>query len=290
MQYSVKKSIYVGIVTFNPELTRLQENLSAISPQVERIVICDNGSMNFKNIQSLLENYSNITVLSLQTNSGIAHALNQLMNFGMKHDYDWMLALDQDSVCSDDYLRKLQRFIDFSHNIGIIAPTILDRNIGSVGHEVAHEYRFVRTCITSGALYRIDSWSKVDGYDESMFIDSVDFEYCYRIRKAGFKILLAKEPRLLQEVGHSEYRRFLFFKVLVNNHSAFRKFYIARNNVYFPLKHHLSLFFIRGVLRNILLLLKITLYETDKKKKIKSSISGWREGMRAGLEGGKNAH
>ena len=76
----------------------------------------------------------------------------------------------------------------------------------------------------------------------------------------------------------------------MNNHSAFRKFYIARNNVYFPLKHHLPLFFIRGVLRNILLLLKITLYETDKKKKIKSSISGWREGMRAGLEGGKNAH
>ena len=72
MQYSVKKSIYVGIVTFNSELTRLQENLSAISPQVERIVICDNGSTNFKNIQSLLENYSNITVLSLQTNSGIA--------------------------------------------------------------------------------------------------------------------------------------------------------------------------------------------------------------------------
>ena len=61
----------------------------------------------------------------------------------------------------------------------VAAPTIQDQIVGAVGHEIKKGYRQVRTCISSGMIARIDCWRKVGGYDEYLFIDSVDFDFCY---------------------------------------------------------------------------------------------------------------
>lgn len=161
-------------------------------------------------------------------------------------------------------------------NLGIVAPVIIDRNVGVVGHNPSKKYSHVNTCITSGAFSKISAWEKIGKYDESMFIDSVDFEYCYRMRKNGFGVIQVKDVTLLHELGESSKKNFLFWKVNVTGHSAFRKYYIARNNVYYPLKHHLWLHFIRGNIRNLGLILIVLLYETPKKEKVRSICKGWR--------------
>ena len=84
-----------------------------------------------------------------------------------------------------------------------------------------------------------------------MFIDSVDFEYCYRMRKCGYGVIQVRDVQLLHELGKSQKRRLLFWKIDVTGHSAFRKYYIARNNVYYPLKHRMWLRVLRGNIRNI---------------------------------------
>ena len=38
--------IYAGIVTFNPDIERLKQNINAISIQVDQVVVFDNGSDN----------------------------------------------------------------------------------------------------------------------------------------------------------------------------------------------------------------------------------------------------
>ena len=112
-----------------------------------------------------------------------------------------------------------------------------------------------------------------------MFIDSVDFEFCYRVRQAGYQVIQVKEVRLLHEIGNCRKRRFLFWKVNVTSHSAFRKYYIARNNVYYPLKHKLWLLFFRGIFRNIGLCFTVLLYEEDKKNKLRAILDGWHDGV-----------
>ena len=198
-----------------------------------------------------------------------------------------MLSLDQDSVCNENYVAKMEPYLTVETKLGIVAPVIVDRHIGVVGHNPQSEYAHVNTCITSGAFSNIQAWKSIDKYDESLFIDSVDFEYCYRMRKNGYGVIQVKNVYLLHEIGNSQKKRFLFWKVDVTGHSAFRKYYIARNNIYYPMKHHLWLHFIRGNIRNLQLIMIVMLYEQSKKEKIAAICKGWRDsfGMRINKNG-----
>lgn len=271
--------IFAGIVSFNPSMKRLKENIDAIKPQVKRIVIFDNGSLNQAEVVNCYSNEA--IILKSDKNIGIAAALNRLIEWGEKNGYQWMISLDQDSVCDFDFVEKMIPFLGITSNIGIAAPVIVDRNIGIIGHNPSETWSEVRTCITSGAFNSIKAWRTVGGYDETMFIDSVDFEYCYRLRKNGYKVIQVKRIKLIHELGVSEKRKFLFWKVDVNGHSAFRKYYIARNSVYYPLKHHLWLHLLRGNFRNMWLLVKTLLYEKNKKNKCQNIIRGWISGYKA---------
>lgn len=274
-------NIYAGIVSYNPELKRLQENISAIQCQMSAVVIFDNGSNNINEIQMLVSKFMNVVLLKSERNLGIAAALNQLMQWGYEKKYDWMLSLDQDSVCEKNFVKKMTPYLAVEQNLGVVAPVIMDRNIGVVGHNPKSEYAHVNTCITSGSFSRISAWKEIGKYDESMFIDSVDFEYCYRMRKYGYGVIQVRDVQLLHELGKSQKKRVGLWKINITGHSAFRKYYIARNNVYYPLKHRLWLRLIRGNLRNIGMIVCTILYENDKKNKIVAICKGWKGAYQA---------
>ena len=276
------EGLYAGIVSYNPDIKRLRENIISIQNQVPKVVIFDNGSANVDLVQELILEFENIELIKSETNIGIAAALNRLMKWGQLKNYEWMLSLDQDSVCDNNYVKKMQPYLTVEAKLGIVAPVIVDRHIGVVGHNPRSDYAHVNTCITSGAFSRISAWSAVGKYDESMFIDSVDFEYCYRIRKNGYGVVQVKNVQLLHELGNSRKKKFLFWKIDVTGHSAFRKYYIARNNIYYPLKHGLWLRFLRGNFRNLGLLVTIFLYEDNKKEKIETVFKGWKAAYQEG--------
>ncbi len=271
--------IYAGIVTYNPDIEVLKKNIEAISNQLNCVVVVDNASANVEEIKKITTDIG-IEVICNARNEGIAKALNQLMGYGKECGFGWMLSLDQDSVCPPDYCKKMLEVLKLVPNPGIVAPTIVDKTVGIVGHNPICEFQEVRTCITSGAFVKIDVWEKVGKYDEAMFIDSVDFEFCYRVRKYGYKVVQVKDVELSHKLGGCEMHHFLFWKIRVNHHSAFRKYYIARNNIYYPLKHHLWLHLARGNWRNLWGLLIIYLYEDNKNDKAVSLLKGWRDGYK----------
>ena len=269
--------IYAGIVSYNPDIQRISENIFAIHKQVPEVIIFDNGSNNINHLKKLVNNFDNVHLLESSKNIGIAAALNSLMSWGLEHNYLWMLSLDQDSVCSNEFVEKMKPYLSVESDLGIVAPVIVDRNVGIVGHNPTSNYAHVKTCITSGCFSNIEAWRVIDGYDESMFIDSVDFDFCYRIRKKGYGVIQVKNVQLLHELGNSKMRKFIFWSIDVTSHSAFRKYYIAKNNVYYPYKNHLWFHFIRGNLRNIWLIMIVLLYESDKNNKIHAIIKGWKD-------------
>lgn len=271
-----ENGIYAGIVSYNPDIQRIRENILSISNQVLEILVFDNGSKNILELKKLIDEFQNVYLLESSKNIGIAAALNRLMQWGLEHDYVWMLSLDQDSVCSEDYVDKMKPYLYAESDFGVVAPVIVDRNVGIVGHNPKLKYGYVNTCITSGAFSKISIWKAIGEYDEKMFIDSVDFEYCYRVRKAGFKVIQVRDVTLLHELGDSSKKRVLFWKITVQNHSAFRKYYIAQNNVYYPLKHKLWLHFIRGNIRNINQLVMVFVFENNKIEKCRNILAGWR--------------
>ena len=149
---------------------------------------------------------------------------------------------------------------------------------GIIGHKPAGTYGEVRTCITSGSCTRLSAWEKIGGFDEKLFIDSVDFDFCYRIRKTGYVIIQTREAVLEHSIGEVKKNKLL--GIPYSEHSAFRYYYISKNNIYYPLKNRLYLHALRGNARNMRNLLQVLFFEEDKKAKLKQIARGWVNGYK----------
>ena len=269
--------IMTGIVTYNPDIPRLIKNLDAIKDQVYQVIIVDNNSSNIKEIKKNIK--ENIIIIENDNNYGIAKALNQIMEYAKENNIDWVLTLDQDSVCPQYFVKALSEKIQ--DNIAIVCPIVYDinkRNITKESEERKNNY--IEKCITSGSLTSVKAWENVGKFDEKMFIDGVDFEFCYRLRKYGYFIYRVDDVKLTHEIGHITIRKFLFWDVAVKNHSAFRKYYIAKNIIYLAKKRQKFKFKVKAIFQELKLIGVVLLYEDDKKIKIKRIIKGIEDGIK----------
>ena len=273
--------IAASIILFNPDLLRLNENIEAIYQQVELLVLIDNNSNNIQAIESEYGSYENISIIKNKENFGIAKALNQAMLFCQSKGYTWVLTLDQDSVCPSNLIQEYHKYLEMP-KVAIISPVIDDRNMRedtTVKHST-DDFEEIEKCITSATLTNVEIWRILGGFDEVMFIDLVDFEYCMRILQKGYKILRVNTVILLHEVGRITQPKFLFWDLIILNHSPFRKYYIARNIIYLAKKHRTRGGIIMAYLRAIKLLMQTEVYEDDKAKKgmaiLRGIKSGWK--------------
>lgn len=271
-----------GIVTFNPDINRLNENLSAISEQVESCYIYDNGSRNIDEIENLINKFNNVILLKSKENMGIAFALNRLCEKAIADMYAWILLLDQDSVVQDEIIKNYNRHIEVD-NVGLITCLIKDRNFNYNNDikNVDNSYEFVDNAITSGSYINLSIYEKIGKFDEIMFIDKVDTEYGFRLEYYGYKLIRVNYIGILHEVGNNT-RSFSILgkKITIFNHSPFRTYYIVRNAVYLSRKYpnRKDSKNIRKSGKHRLLL--ILLFEKNKIKKIKSGRKGYKDGNR----------
>lgn len=274
-----KKNIEAGIVLFNPEISRLKKNIESIINQVENIVLFDNGSSNINDVKKLLSKYANVVLLKSSKNIGIAAALNKIFEYAHgKLNGSYILTLDQDSICPSNLIQEYLKYFDRS--VGIYTPMIKDINANKFLATSSNKTDLVKECITSAALTSYEAWHDVNGFDESMFIDCVDFDFCNRIRLKGYKILRVNSVFLNHEIGHIKTYNVLFGKIMVKNHNSFRKYYIARNTIYMARKSKSGFKIFLSYLRILKQIVLVLFFETDKLKKIKSLVDGLREGSR----------
>jgi len=263
-----------GIVTFNPDIDRLRENLERALNQVDHLVVVDNASSNFELVTSLLNEFADVNIIRNRVNGGIAIALNQVMGWALERGASWALLLDQDSVIAPGMVDTLLASAEPS--IGIVCPTIIDRS--SVSAIPATSRADVNYCITSGSLCNVQVWESLGGYDAAIFIDFVDFDYCLRLREAGFRIVREAQATLLHEIGRiSRHGRLIAY-----HHSAFRSYHMARDMIYYAHKHRRALRELkvqrRGLFGTYAVLLRkmliISLFEEDRLHRVASIVRG----------------
>lgn len=270
--------IVAGIVLYNPELTRLKENINSIIKQVNKLIIVDNNSDNKIEVKKLIDEYPNIILIENKINVGIAKALNLMCKRAYGDNYEWILTLDQDSVCPPNIIREYEKKINIP-NLGILCPLINDLN--NPLKEINNQDNTVEKCITSGSLVRLEAWSKVGGFDEWMFIDLVDFDFSKKIISKSYIIKQINSVILIHEIGSIKKFNILFKEINVMNHSAFRKYYMARNNLYFAKKYRLDESYVRAIIKNMKLFTLTLIFENQKHSKIKAIIKGTIDGFRA---------
>lgn len=269
--------VLAGIVMFNPDIKRLKENIDGIYEQVDLVLLVNNGSDNFGAIKDMIKAYGKIIVLDNGSNLGIATALKRIMSYAMEWGYDWVLTLDQDSVCQPRLIDAYSKYCELP-NVGILTCNIVDRNFTvSSGFTEGQDYREVSQCITSASLVKTAAYRQTDGFDEKLFIDSVDFDICINMRIHGFKIYKINYNGILHEVGHGRNIRLLFKDYISYNHSPFRQYYMARNHKYLVMKYPEQFSKVKEWIREIRSEVIILLYEKNKYKKLKSRWEGLRD-------------
>lgn len=280
----MSKKTIAGIVLYNPDRIRLEQNIKAIVGQVDEVVLYNNGIKKDINISRILEKFDNVYIIGDGKNIGIAAALNKLVQYAEKHGAEWILTLDQDSVCKSNLVEKYEKYVK-NENIGLITCTITDRNFNyNLDENETENEKYIDNCITSGSYTNLKAWKDIGYFDEKMFIDSVDTDFCYRLRINGWKILQISYLGLLHEVGENTSRKRLLGKdFVVFNHSAFRCYYIVRNQIYFARKHEKTL----GKKKSLRLMrtswtriFVYLIYEKDKWNKLKAWVCGLIDGYR----------
>ncbi len=239
-----------GIVTYNPDIQRLKANIDAITNQVYIVYCFDNGSDNINEIRRLLDAYDNVQLIGNEKNRGIAEGLNQILKVARTMHIEWLLTLDQDSVCPDGMISEM-----LSHsggdNIIAICPLIVDRR-RPVKERPKESNEYVDFCITSGCLVNMALSEKIGDFDAWLFIGQVDDEFCHRITLNGLRILRINKLVLDHELGditpskhkafylnlgtalHSKKLLALSYKRKV---SPMRVYYSTRNMVYLSKKY-----------------------------------------------------
>lgn len=266
-----------GIVLYNPEISFVKKNIISLIKQNFEILLIDNGSKNVKEVKDLER--ESVTIILNYENKGIAKALNQICDFALSKSITWVLTLDQDSIVPDNILKEYLKRINYP-KIAIICPAIVERNINTkICGKNLNSDSYVKKCITSASFINIGIWEKVGKFDNEMFIDYVDFDYSYRVRKFGYKILRVPSVCIMHTLGESELRRFLFWKVRVSNHSSERKYYISRNIIIFIKKNRDLRVFLIEILRLAKVVLFTILYEKNKTRKMVNILKGMKDGL-----------
>lgn len=271
----MNKHIIAGIVTYNPDIKRLKENIEAIYPQVNTVLIIDNGSKAYDEIEILENRYSNLIILHNDSNLGIAKALNQIGDFANSNGYDLFLTLDQDSIADNNLVAELKSVI-LDDSIGMTCPYINRKNDYVFNNRVSSVY----SCITSGSLIKTKVWKSINGFWEYLFIDEVDHEFCYRLRANGYKILRTEKTSITHIIGTPSAKKFMGHEFHPTNHSAFRRYYITRNCVLMKKLYPNELHpFKNRYLMLLRIFISTIICEEDKFQKIRAMISGIKDAM-----------
>ena len=190
-------SIAAGIVFYNPDdVKRLNDSLRSILNQFSKVYIFDNSTK-----QVEFPSFGpNVTYITEHKNLGIAYALNRMMERAEQDGYQWLVTMDQDSILPEEMIEAYEDHIHDA-DVAIICPQVIDKRRAYMTVKIEPAEEFVDECITSGSCTSIEAWKKLGKFDEWLFVDLVDNEFCKRVIVSGYKILQLNSLVLNQEFG-----------------------------------------------------------------------------------------
>lgn len=278
------------MVTYHPD-DRWSQRLPALLAQLGHLMVVDNSTQTLdqdKIRQACAAYPAQIDYipcphnnLAIAQNIGIRAAL-------AKPAHSHVLLLDDDSEPAEGMVQAL---VDASGTgIGLVAPCMVD--LGS-----NRPARFVVPCrfgfrlltpkpdeimdhvlhvIASGSLIPRSTFAQVGWMDEAFVIDYIDKDFCLRLCLAGLRICVVGSAVLHHRLGQCEDHQIAGVRVTATNHSPARRYTIYRNRVWCLRRYGLRIpaFLLHEMGGIAYDLLRIAVFESDKKAKLRSIMRG----------------
>ncbi len=274
------------VITHEPD-RQLSARLAKVLAQMGRAIIVDDGSVREAATLDALGADGRVEILRLGENRGIAAALNRGFERARERGFEWVVTLDQDALVYDDLLTTLLGvyadcpFRDALAVIGANFDESSTGRTGAIGIRAAAPWVEVGEVITSGSLQSVRAFAHVGPFRDDFFMYFVDNEYCRRVARSGYRVVIATKPVMLHHTGRAKRWRLPFGEVVVFNYAPWRHYYIVRNGIVMVrenFRHDLG--WSARAVRN---LAKRTLYavalEDDKLEKMKLVARAVRDGI-----------
>lgn len=284
------------VITFFPD-AGFPERLEKITAQVSRVIVVDNGTTGESgvNLERALGVRESVTCIRNGANLGVAAALNQGISRALAEEGDcpWIVTFDQDSLPAGDMVEKMLA-VWKSHphpeKLMVAGPRITFVDSTSRPDPADDRpWREVTHVITSGSLISRRAFELAGYFNEGLFIDYVDIEYCLRLRTLGYQVIEVQSTEILHHMGRLEERLFLGEKVHPTHHPPLRRYYQFRNALLLHRQYRESQRSWRR--RNRIVLMKIPLlillYEKQRLRSLFQILRGISHGLagRSGRDG-----
>ena len=236
------------IVTWNPDPVQLLSLLAGIGTQSDFLLL-DNASSNAASfIEAAAATPRCFGVLRLDSNIGLASALNEGLRRLQAGPHRYAVLFDQDSQVPESFFAALVS----AHQE---AERQCGERVAAVGPRITHPGTgrqmpfklFDRVCrrsdrpiqgssdifesdflITSGCLLDLQHLDGIGLMKDSYFIDNVDLEWSFRAIDRGYLLVGTDRTRLLHSIGEDDSNP-LVKAGIMHSHGPSRTYYSTRN-------------------------------------------------------------
>jgi GT2 family glycosyltransferase/glycosyltransferase involved in cell wall biosynthesis len=239
-------AVVAVVVTHQPARDKLSALLAALSPQVDRLLLVDDGS--HPSLEAWLQAHAGpgVEPIFLRENRGLAAAQNAGIAKAHALGADFVLLSDQDSLPEpgmvDALLGAVQTLREQGVRVGAVGPSYREAD-GSSGPFVRlRGWRYqhlachgaggileVDHLIASGCLIPLPVLQEVGAMAEELFIDYVDVEWGLRARRAGYRSFGVCDAGMRHERGQAPQR---IFGRPIPLYAPLRHYYQNRNAVW----------------------------------------------------------
>lgn len=222
----------IGVIVILYKSDRVNVAAAAL-PQSSVLIVVDNTPG-----QDLgLSANENLIYIPLGDNLGIAEAQNRGIRAAKESGCSHIVFFDQDSQVPDNFVSRMvgeyERISVEVPNLFLLGPTVYNGRDGQEYKSTVHAdtvtgFDFIprREIISSGSCVAMDKVERVGLLDSRLFIDYVDFEWCWRANALGMQSGITPRIVLTHFVGRQEYR---FLNQLIIVSAPFRYFFQMRN-------------------------------------------------------------
>jgi GT2 family glycosyltransferase len=191
--------------------------LRALSNWGGRLILFNNGT------SDVLAGFSTRTeVLGDGTNAGVSKGLNAILDQAFENGCaNFVLFLDQDSIVDTDVLQNAWK--EASKLLAQKAILSLRES-----DEATVRTEPIRLLINSGTIFTRTAWDDIGGMDERYFVDGVDYDYSFRLYRAGYSMYSFRVKSLFDHSTHQAGRAVRVFgkKIWIRNYgSRYREIY-----------------------------------------------------------------
>ncbi|GAA3399873.1 glycosyl transferase [Pseudarthrobacter polychromogenes] len=288
-----KSTVTAAVVsTFNPQ-ANLIRNCLALLEQCSEVVVVDDGSTSPDEAVYAQLGALGCVVLRLESNMGIAAALNKGVEVARLRNaaLEFVLTMDQDSLVPPGFVHALEHAAAAAAAAGLSVGMVSPGKVSGLPSRPLTTHKGVvigDEPVQSGLLIPVASLDKVGQFNEKLFIDGVDSEFYLRAKANKLLCIIAPGPELVHSLGAMVPARIGSWHLrrgrkplMVRTAAPWRYYFIVRNRVLLARRFALQepYWSMRGLVLDLRHLLLVSVLAPGRRERLSYARLGLRDGL-----------